>query len=71
MHWALVGSAPWLSFDVTSGTVAPGDFGFINVTCAHGNIKPGTYTATLTLKDTDANTIVAPQTITIKLVVSG
>ena len=71
MHWALVGSAPWLSFDVTSGTVAPGDFGFINVTCAHGTIKPGTYTATLTLKDTDANTIVAPQTITIKLVVSG
>jgi hypothetical protein len=51
--------------------VAPGDFGFINVTCAHSTIKPGTYTATLTLKDTDANTIVAPQTITIKLVVSG
>lgn len=73
LHWTLVERAPvpWLSFDATSGTVAPGDLGFITAICTSSGMKPGTYTATLTLQDTDAHTVVASQTITITLIVSS
>ena len=70
LNWTLSGGASWLSVDVSSGSVATDDFGFITVTVTDNNLKPGTYTATLTLKDTDANTVVAPQHFTVTLVVS-
>ena len=71
LNWALSGGASWLSVDVSNGSVATDEFGFITVTVTDSNLKPGTYTTTLTLKDTDANTVVAPQHFTVTLVVSG
>jgi BACON domain-containing protein len=72
LHWALSASAqvPWLSFDLTSGTLVPGDSAYIKVHCVSSSMKPGTYTVTLTLKDTDSGTVVAPQTVTVTLVVT-
>jgi hypothetical protein len=72
LNWALSESAkvPWLSFDLTSGTLVPGDSAYIKVHCGSGSIKPGTYTVTLTIKDTDAGTVVVPQVVTVTLIVS-
>lgn len=71
LNWAITQSAAasWLSFDTTSGTLAAGDGTYINVRCVSNQVRPGTYTVTLTLRDTDAGTVVAPRTITITLVV--
>lgn len=70
LNWTLSGGASWLSVDVSGGSIATDDFGFITVTVTDNNLKPGTYTTTLTLKDADANTVVAPQHFTVTLVVS-
>src|SRR5579875_192245 len=73
LHWALTQSAPvpWLSVDTTSGTLAAGSDTYVNVECVSSQMKPGTYTVTLTIKDTDKGTVVAPQAVTVTLVVSG
>ncbi len=72
LDWTLTQSAqvPWLSFDTTSGTLTANTSTFINVECVSSQMKPGTYTVTLTIKDTDTGTVVAPQTATITLIVS-
>lgn len=73
LDWAITqgASISWLSLDTTSGTLAAGDSTYINVRCISGQVRAGTYTITLTLKDTDAGTVVAPQIITITLVVTA
>ena len=73
LNWVMTPSAqvPWLSFDTTSGTLTPGDTTYINIRCVSSQMKPGTYTLTLTLKDGDPGTVVAPRTVTVTLVVSG
>ncbi len=75
LNWSLTiaNSSPiqWLSVDVSSGTgLNPGGVVFINVTCDSTHLSPGTFTATLTLSDTDAGTPVAPQVVTVTVVVS-
>jgi formylmethanofuran dehydrogenase subunit E-like metal-binding protein len=75
LNWALTvsNSSPvqWLTVDNTGGTLAPGGTtALINVTCDSTNLSPGTFSATLKVVDTDAGTPVAPQTITVTLVVS-
>ena len=75
LNWSLTiaNSSPiqWLSVDVSSGTgLNPGGVVFINVTCDSTNLSPGTFTATLTLSDTDLGTPVAPQVVTVTVVVS-
>jgi hypothetical protein len=72
LNWALTTStpAPWLFFSARSGTLNPGDYGFITIRCISTQLKPGTYTVTITLQDTDPNTVVAPQTFTVTLKVS-
>lgn len=73
LHWVMTASAQaaWLSFDTTGGTLAPGDTTYISVRCVSGQLRAGTYTLTLILRDSDPGTVVAPETVTITLVVSG
>ena len=75
LNWSLNTSNPspiaWLAVDTTSGTnVPPGGAAFITVTCDSTNLSPGTFQATLTFRDTDAGTPVAPQTLTVTVIVS-
>ncbi|HKV59137.1 MAG TPA: choice-of-anchor D domain-containing protein [Ktedonobacteraceae bacterium] len=75
LDWAVTinNSSPiaWLSVDNSGGNgVNPGGVEFINVTCDSSHLSPGTFTASLTLRDTDAGTSVAPQTINVTVVVS-
>src|SRR5262249_16147433 len=73
LNWSISASpqVSWLSFDISSGTLASGEFGFITVHCNSAGVKPGTYTVTLTIKDNDAGTIVAPRSFTVTLKVSS
>lgn len=73
LNWSLSASAqvPWLSLEATSGSLAANSITYINVNCASAQMKPGTYTVTLTLKDANPGSIVAPQTITVTLIVSA
>jgi len=75
LNWSLTISNPspiaWLSVDTSGGTnVPPGGAAFITVSCDSSNLSPGTFQATLTLRDTDAGTPVAPQTITVVVIVN-
>jgi Viral BACON domain len=70
LNWSLTISnkspIPWLSVDTSSGTgLQPGGAVLINVQCDSTNLSPGTFTATLTLRDTDAGTPVASQVVTV------
>ncbi len=71
LNWtaAPLPSAPWLSVDVTSGSVAPGNNAVVNVQCDSSQLTPGTYTAILTISDSDANTPVQSQNVQITLTV--
>ncbi len=73
LNWSLVAATqvPWLSFNTVSGSLAAGGEVFINVRCLSTSMKPGTYTVTLTVKDTDTGAVVAPQTVNVTLVVSA
>jgi len=72
LNWSLVPSVKtsWLSLSSSSGTLAPGDFGFVTLSCVSTGMKAGTYTLKLTVKDTDSGTIVAAQSITITLIIT-
>ena len=74
LNWSLAQttqpSASWLSFDTPSGTIAPGTTFTVNVTCDSSQLSPGTYTATLVVSDSDPNSPVLSQTVTVTLVVS-
>lgn len=75
LNWSLTiansSSVAWLSVDNSGGTaVPPGGTAFITVKCDSTNLSPGAFTATLTLRDTDAGTPVAPQTVTVTVVVA-
>ncbi len=59
----------WLSVDLPSGTLTPGAYGVVNVHCNSSQLTGGTYTATLTVSDSDSGTPVSPQTVQITLVV--
>jgi hypothetical protein len=74
LDWSMSASShvPWLTFSASSGTLTnSGDTAYINVECNSLNIKPQTYTVTLTIKDTDAETAVVPQTFTITVTISS
>lgn len=62
-------TATWLSVDVASGTIAPGQNEVINVQCNSSQLAPGTYTATLIISDSDAGTPVTSQTVHVTLTV--
>jgi hypothetical protein len=70
LNWTIQSSASWLTADLTSGTVAAGGNALLNVQANSTGMAPGTYTATLVVSDSDPNTPVAPQTVTVTMTVS-
>jgi hypothetical protein len=61
---------PWLSVDVTSGTLSPGGRETVKVTCDSTDLPVGNHTATLIVSDTDTGTPVVPQDVQVTLTVS-
>ncbi len=71
LNWALSQSLPsWLSVDIPSGTLSPGTSAFVTVTCDSTGLAAGTYTYTLVVSGTDANTPVTSQNVAITLTVT-
>ena len=74
LHWSLTitNSSPisWLTVDNAGGVLNPGGVDFINVQCDSANLSPGTFTATLTLRDTATVNPAAPLVVTVTVVVS-
>jgi Viral BACON domain len=75
LHWSLTitNSSPisWLTVDNSGGTVLnPGGADFINVQCDSSRLSPGTFTATLTIRDTATVNPAPPQVVTVTVVVS-
>jgi hypothetical protein len=76
LHWTVklnetdATSVSWLSVDQSSGTLTPGAYVVITVQCDPSQLSPGTYSATLTVSDSDTGSPVAPQSVQITLVVS-
>lgn len=75
LNWSLAVSSAspvsWITVDNTGSSLTPGTTDFANVTVDSSHLSPGTYTATLRVQDTDAGTPVAPQTVTVTLVVTA
>jgi hypothetical protein len=61
---------PWLSIDVTGGTLSPGGSKTVKVTCDSTDLSAGNYAVTLVVSDTDAGTPVVPQGVQVILKVS-
>ncbi len=70
LDWTIQSSQPWLTADVTSGSIPAGQNTVVNMQADSTSLSPGTYSATLTVSDSDAGTTVAPQTVTVTLTVS-
>lgn len=71
LNWTLSQSLPsWLSVDIPGGALSPLTSAFVNVTCNSTGLPVGTYTYTLVVSDTDANTPVTPQNVVITLTVT-
>ncbi len=68
LNWTLVQPlSPWLSVDVTGGTLSPGGSQTVKVTCDSTDLSVGNHTATLVISDTDAGTPVVPQDVQVIL----
>jgi hypothetical protein len=71
LNWTLSQPLPsWLSVDIPGGTLSPGMSTFVTVTCTSTGLAVGTYTYNLVVSDTDANTPVTPQNVTITMTVT-
>ena len=67
LNWAVTQltqpPSSWLSIDISSGTLSPGESAFINVTCNSSRFPTGNYAVTLVVSDTDIGTPVTPQDV--------
>ena len=72
LNWTVLSQSlpSWISVDTTSGTLPPGYIAFVNIACNNTGFQAGTYTYTLVVSDTDAQTPVAPQNVLITLTVT-
>lgn len=70
LNWTTKSSESWLTVDVPNGSLDPGQDTVINVHCNSISLTPGTYTANFVVSDNDSGTTVAPQTLSITLVVT-
>ncbi|HYX49914.1 MAG TPA: choice-of-anchor D domain-containing protein, partial [Ktedonobacteraceae bacterium] len=59
----------WLSVDLPSATLSPGARSVVNVHYDSSQLSSGTYTATLTINDSDPGTPVSSQVVQITLIV--
>ncbi len=62
---AQTGGLPWLTLDVTSGTLNPGQTQLINVTVNPATLVPGTYTARITINLSSGGALTVPVTLTV------
>ena len=62
--------SPWLSVDITVGTLSPGESKTVKVTCDSTDLSVGDHTATLVVSDTDTGTPVVPQDVQVIVNVS-
>ena len=60
---------PWLSINMSSGTLAPDQNVIIQLTCNGSGLTTGTYQGQITLSDSDAGTTVQSRTIYVTFVV--
>jgi len=71
LNWTLSQPLPsWLSVDIPGGALPPKATAFVNVASNSAGLSPGTYTYTLVVSDTDANTPATPQKIQVTLTVT-
>lgn len=72
LNWTITTSAPasWLSFDSSRGNLSSGNYIYVYARCLSTGMKPGTYTVTITVKDSDAGTVVAPRSVAVTLVIN-
>jgi hypothetical protein len=72
LNWTLLPQSlpAWISVDTTSGTLPPGYIAFVNVACNNADLQAGTYTFTMVVSDTDAQTPVIPQNVQVTLTVT-
>lgn len=62
-------NGPWLSVDIPSGTLAPGQSVVIHIACNGTGLTPGTYQGQITISDSDVGTTVTPRTIYVTFIV--
>jgi serine/threonine protein kinase len=62
---AQTGGLPWLTLDITSGTLNPGQTQLINVTVNPATLVPGIYTAKITINLSSGGALTVPVTLTV------
>jgi len=70
LNWIAQSSAFWLYASVLTGSIPPGQSDVIELHCNSSLLSTGTYTANMTIKDTDRGTPVIPQVVNVAHVVS-
>jgi hypothetical protein len=70
LNWTAQSSTPWLTVFTLSGSLSPSNDVLIEVNCSSSTMSPGSYTATLTVSDSDSGTTVLPQNVTVTMVVT-
>ena len=72
VHWGLQHASTgtdtsWLSFDLASGALAPGESATITIHCDNSGLGSGTFTSTLDVSDNDAGKVIkaVPVTFTV------
>lgn len=70
LNWVAQSSTFWLYASVLTGSIPPGQSGVIELHCNSSLLSTGTYTASITIRDTDLGTPVAAQTVNVIHMVS-
>ena len=70
LYWVTKSTASWLTVYTPPGSLNPGNDILLEVDCNSASLSPGTYTATLTVSDSDSGPAVQPQKLAVTLVVT-
>ncbi len=70
LYWVTKSTASWLTVYTPAGSLNPGNDILLEVVCNSASLSPGTYTATLTVSDSDSGPAVQPQALAVTLVVT-
>jgi len=69
VHWSMQRASTgadtsWLSFDLSSGVLAPGESATINIHCDSSGLSTGTVTSALDVSDSDAGKVIKAVSVT-------
>ncbi len=69
VHWSMQRASTgadtsWLSFDLSSGELAPGESATINIHCDSSGLNTGTVTSALDVSDSDAGKVIKAVSVT-------